>query len=77
MTRTATERARDAVRRRKAAGWRRLHTVISPEAARALDRLTDGGVTQRDAIEAALMAMADRYAGKTATHRTDAPAGQA
>lgn len=52
----ASQRAARAEARRVKAGGRVVRVVLSPEAARALGRLTEEGSTMRDAIEGALMA---------------------
>ena len=55
---TATERAKRSLQKRLQAGWLDVRVILSPPAARALQRLTggDGGMTRLAAIEAALLA---------------------
>lgn len=54
--RTASQRAKDATTARVAAGGRVLRVILSPEARRALDRLTAAGGTMTEEVEAALLA---------------------
>ena len=56
MTRTASQRARDATAARVAQGGRVIRLILSPAAARALDSLTRDGMTMTAAIEASLLA---------------------
>ncbi len=55
MTRTATQRAKDATARRQSEGGRVVRVILSPAATRALARLTGSGMTMTDAIQEALM----------------------
>jgi hypothetical protein len=57
MTRTATQRAKDATARRQAAGCRVIRVILSPAATRALERLTGAsGVTITSAVVDSLIA---------------------
>jgi len=55
VARTPSQRAKDATAARVAAGGRVFRGVFSPEASRALDRLTADGSTMTAAIERALL----------------------
>lgn len=56
MSRTATQRARDATARRQAEGGRVIRVILSPAATRALERLTAvSGATITSAVVDSLL----------------------
>ena len=64
---TATERSRRATERRLAEGGRVIRVILSPAAREALERLTAAGVTITAAVDAALVAAAQRQGSNRAT----------